>query len=198
MGEIQDIVLVKNVIKVLFLSAFSFVFAFLWTPLLTHFLYKYKLGKSIRSSGAPVYTEMHKGKEGTPTMGGILIWLTTLFMAFFIFILYKFSDIWFFEYLNFLTRGETWLPLTALVATALVGLADDIMNVFKIGPSGGGLRMVPKIILYTLLALLGAFWFYYKLGWDVIHIPAAGDFSISFWYIPLFVLVIVAASFFRE
>lgn len=195
MGEIQDIVLVKNVIKVLFLSAFSFVFAFLWTPLLTHFLYKYKLGKSIRSSGAPVYTEMHKGKEGTPTMGGILIWLTTLFMAFFIFILYKFSDIWFFEYLNFLTRGETWLPLTALVATALVGLADDIMNVFKIGPSGGGLRMVPKIILYTLLALLGAFWFYYKLGWDVIHIPAAGDFSISFWYIPLFVLVIVAASF---
>jgi len=195
MNEIQDIILVQNVIKVLFLSALAFIFAILWTPLLTHFMYKYKLGKSIRSSGAPIYTKMHKDKEGTPTMGGILVWATTLILAVGIFILYKFTDFWLFEYFNFLTRSETWLPLAALVVTALIGLVDDLMNVFKIGPSGGGLRMVPKLFLYILVALLGAFWFYYKLGWDVIHIPAVGDFSIYFWYIPLFILVIVATSF---
>ncbi len=195
MNEIQDIVLVQNVVKVLFLSALAFIFAILWTPLLTHFMYKYKLGKSIRSEGAPVYTKMHKGKEGTPTMGGVLVWVTTLILAVLIFTLHKFSNFWLFDYFNFLTRGETWLPLAALIATAIVGLIDDLMNVFKIGPSGGGLRMVPKLILYILIALLGALWFYYKLGWDVIHVPAMGDFSISFWYIPLFILVIVATSF---
>lgn len=195
MGEIQDIILVKNIIKVLLLAAIAFAFAFLWTPLLTHFLYKYKMGKSIRSSGAPVYTKMHKEKEGTPTMGGILIWLSVLILALLFFVLSKIGDVWILDYFNFLTRSQTWLPLAVLVATAVVGLVDDIMNVFKIGPSGGGLRMIPKLILYILIALLGALWFYYKLGWDVIHVPAVGDFSISFWYIPLFILVIVATSF---
>jgi phospho-N-acetylmuramoyl-pentapeptide-transferase len=195
MNEIQDLILVQNVIKVLLLSAVAFIVAIAWTPLLTYFLYKYKLGKSIRNQGAPVFTKMHKGKEGTPTMGGILIWFTVLFLALMIFILSQFTDIWIFEYLNFLTRGQTWLPLTALVITALIGLIDDLMNVLKIGPSGGGLRIKYKLILYSIIAVLGSLWFFYKLEWDMIHIPGVGDFSIIFWYIPLFVFVIIATSF---
>ena len=69
------------------------------------------------------------------------------------------------------------------------------MNVFKMGPAGGGLRMKSKLILYTLIAAFGAWWFYYKLGWDQIHVPAVGDFSLGLWYIPLFILVIVATAF---
>lgn len=195
MNEIQDPILVQNVIKVLFLSAGAFLFAILWTPLLTHILYKYKLGKSIRTKGAPVYTKMHKNKEGTPTMGGILVWLTALILALLFFLLSNISNLWIFDYFNFLTRGQTWLPLTVLVLTAFVGLADDLMNVFKIGPKGGGLRMKSKLILYTLIAVLGAWWFFYKLGWDQIHIPAVGDFSVGLFYIPIFIFVIVATSF---
>jgi phospho-N-acetylmuramoyl-pentapeptide-transferase len=195
MNQFQDPILVQNVIKVLFLSAGAFLFAILWTPLLTYFLYRYKLRKSIRTKGAPVYTEMHRKKEGTPTMGGILVWLTALIMALLFLLLSKISDFWIFDYFNFLTRGQTWLPLTALVLTALIGFVDDLMNIFKIGPAGGGLRMKSKLFLYTSIVIIGAWWFYYKLGWDQIHVPAVGDFSLGFWYIPLFIFVVVATAF---
>ena len=195
MGEIQDPILVQNVMKVLILTAISFAVAFLWSPLLTYILFKFKLGKSIRSSGAPVYTKMHMKKEGTPTMGGLLIWVTVLILALVFVIINIIFDNNTSNFLNFLTRSETLLPLGALVLTAIVGLIDDIMNVFKIGPKGGGLRMKYKLLLYTAISVVGAWWFYFKLEWDVIHIPGVGDFSISWWYIPLFIFVLVATSF---
>ncbi len=97
--------------------------------------------------------------------------------------------------LNFLTRPQTWLPLGALVASALVGLADDYLNVRGLGPHGGGLRMKHRLGLYTLVAAFGAWWFYTKLGWSLIHIPGIGDFEIGWWYVPLFMLVIVSTAF---
>ncbi len=194
MQHIQDIILVTNSAKVLIITAIAFVTAILLTPVLTHFLYKYKLGKNIRTSGAPVYTKLHQKKAGTPTMGGILIWATVLILILLFLILSKlFPD--YFGWMNFMSRSETWLPLFALIITALIGLVDDLMNVFKIGPKGGGLRIRAKIVLYTLVATIGAWWFYYKLGWDSLHVPGVGDFTIGWWYFPLFVLVIVATSF---
>jgi len=195
MGEIQDPILVQNVMKVLILTAISFAVAFLWSPLLTFILFKYRLGKSIRTSGAPVFTKMHMKKEGTPTMGGLLIWVTVLVLAVLFLLINLLFNNFISNFLNFLTRSETLLPLGALVLTALVGLIDDVMNVFKIGPKGGGLRMKSKLILYTGISIVGAWWFYYKLGWDVIHVPAVGDFNIGWWYIPIFVFILVATSF---
>lgn len=181
--------------KVFVLSGLSFLIAILWTPFLIKVLKKYKIGKSIRTDGAPLYTKLHQKKEGTPTMGGMLIWITVLFLAILFFALDKLTHIPFFHYLNFLTRPQTLLPLGALVATALVGAVDDLLNVFKVGPKGGGLRMRHRLILYTIVAIFGAWWFYYKLAWDVIHIPGIGDFAIGWWYIPLFILIMVATSF---
>jgi phospho-N-acetylmuramoyl-pentapeptide-transferase len=67
------------VIKILFFATLAFVFAMLSTPLLSHFLYKHKLGKKIRNNGStPIFSKLHASKEGTPTMGGILIWGTVL------------------------------------------------------------------------------------------------------------------------
>ena len=166
------------------------------TPILTHYLYKYKLGKQIRTSDqAPVYSKLHAKKSGTPTMGGILIWFTTLIMALFFFYLAKITDISFIEKLNFLTRGETLLPLGALVASAIVGLLDDLFNIRKVGPHGGGLTVKHRLLFYTIIAIFGAYWFYAKLDWDVIHIPFMGNFEIGLWYIPLAIFVIVATSF---
>ncbi|MFH1534568.1 MAG: hypothetical protein ABIF80_01155, partial [Patescibacteria group bacterium] len=116
-----------DIIKALFLGTVSFIVTIALTPILTHFLYKYKLGKQIRSSeNAPIYSKLHAKKSGTPTMGGILIWFTMLLLAFFFFYLAKITDISFIEKLNFLTRAETLLPLGALVASAIIGLWDDI------------------------------------------------------------------------
>lgn len=184
------------VFKIGILGILSFLIAFFSTPLLTHFLYKYKLGKQIRDeSSAPIFAGLHKEKSGTPTMGGILIWLTTLILALLFFLIEWFAPTNFFAKLNFLTREQTLLPLGALVASALIGLFDDYLGVKKIGPKGGGFSVIFRLTLYTVIALIGALWFYFKLDWDVFHVPFVGNFEIGLWYIPLFVFVLVATSF---
>ncbi len=188
--------LVSQLIDIVSLGTIAFVVAFAATPLLTYFLYRWKLGKQIRNEKTPVFTKLHAKKTGTPNGGGVLIWGTVLVLAFLFFLLGPVLKIDFItEHLNFLTREETWLPLGVLVLTAAIGLIDDILNAKKIGPDGGGLRMRYKLLLYTVIAGLAAWWFFYKLGFDVLHVPGIGDFSIGWLYIPLFIFVAVATSF---
>ena len=185
-----------NVIKIFVLTTLAFILAMAWTPLLTYILFKYKLGKQIRDEkSAPIMSSLHKNKSGTPTMGGLLVWVTVLFLALLFFYLGQWTNIELFKKLDFLTRSQTLLPLGALVASAIVGLIDDYLNVKRIGPSGGGLRMRHRLIIYTLIALVGAWWFYFKLDWDIVHIPFFGNFVIDWWTMPLFVFIIVATSF---
>jgi len=184
-------------VKILFFSALAFIFAIVVAPLLTHYLYKYKLGKKIRNGGlTPIFSGLHAHKEGTPTMGGILIWGTVL-----IFILgFSLMDHFFadsiFQYLNFLSRSETLLPLGALIISALIGLFDDWLDVRGKGVlGGGGLKLRHRLLIYTLIATAGALWFYFKLDWTVFHVPFFGNFEIGAWYIPIFIFIIVATSF---
>ncbi|MFH1938280.1 MAG: phospho-N-acetylmuramoyl-pentapeptide-transferase [Patescibacteria group bacterium] len=180
--------------RVLGLTAISFIFALAWTPVLMHFLYKYRLGKQIRTKGVPVFAKFHKKKEGTPTMGGILIWGTVLFITLLFWILAKTGQGTILENFNFLTRKETLLPLGALIASALVGLGDDLLGIFKIGPNGGGLKIRYRLLIYTFISAFGAWWFYHKLQWDLVHIPFIGEFNIGLWYILVFVFILVATA----
>ncbi len=182
--------------KILLLSTLAFVFTIAWTPLLTHFLYKYKMGKKIRSNGAtPIFTKLHNKKNGTPTMGGMLVWVTVLVFAVLFFYLSK-LPVDLFQNLNFLTRSQTLLPLGALVVTALIGLFDDWLDITGKGIwGGGGLKVRDRLLFYTLIALVGAWWFYFKLDWDLFHVPFIGDFQIGWWYIPVFIFVIVGTAF---
>ena len=182
------------IIKILLLTTLSFVFAMAWTPFLTHFLYKYKLGKTIRNEGkTPIFSKIHAKKEGTPTMGGILIWMTVLIFSLLFFYLPKVLPWEFVKNLNFLSRSETFLPLGALIATALVGLIDDWIDLKSNGK--GGLTIKHRLIIYTSIAFIGALWFYFKLGWDVFHIPFVGNFEIGWSYILIFVFILVATTF---
>lgn len=185
------------IIKILFLTASAFIFAILWTPLLTHFLYKYKMGKSIRNSGTtPVFTNLHAHKTGTPVMGGLLIWVTVLIFSLFFYYIAELFPTELFINLNFLSRSQTLLPLGALVATALVGLFDDWLDVKGKGVlGGGGLKVKHRLIIYSVIAIIGALWFYFKLDWDVFHIPFVGDYKIGWPYILIFIFVIVSTSF---
>lgn len=187
-----------DIIKIFALTTISFTLAILWTPLLSHFLYKYRLGKSIRNDGStPIYSKLHIHKQGTPSMGGILIWVTTLFVALlFAYIgTLDFLPSWV-RGLNFLTREETLLPLGVFIASALVGLLDDWFNITQQGAGkGGGLMMRHRLMIFAAIASVGAWWFYFKLDWDVIHIPFAGTYAIGWWYIPFFIFVIVATAF---
>lgn len=173
--------------KLLIISTLAFLFAIAWTPLLTHVLYKYRLGKSIRSAvKAPMFAELHKKKAGVPTMGGLLMWGTVVAMA---------LGLTFVPELNFLSRGETWLPLAALVVAGVIGAVDDLCNIYRIGPHGGGIGVRERLLLYTAVAAGGAWWFYTKLGFDMLQVPLYGDVLIGWWYVPMFMFVIVGTSF---
>lgn len=184
------------IIKIFILTTLSFITAMLLTPILTHFLYKYKLGKSIRNTGeTPIFSSLHAAKSGTPTMGGIIIWFTALALAVFFFYVNKFWPDTLIGQLNFLTRSQTLLPLGVLVASALVGLADDLLNIWHWGHKGGGIRFRIKFIIYSVIAIVGAWWFYYKLEWDIVHIPFWGDLELGWWFIPFFIFVVIATAF---
>ena len=173
-----------NLAKIFWLTALSFIIAIIWTPLFTDFLYRNKLGKRIRKTGfdeqrAPIFYSLHKDKANTPTMGGLLVWATAAVIT----LLFN------------LSRAGTWLPLFALVATGMIGAFDDLANIRGAGPTGIGLRFRFKFLIYLTIAAVGAYWFFFKLGWDIFHIPGIGDFFLGWWYIPLFILTIVFFAF---
>lgn len=189
--------LIAIIIKIFSLAAISFIVAMLLTPILTEFLYKHKIGKRIRADGdTPVFSKLHAHKAGTPTMGGILIWFTTIAIASVFWFLDRVAHIDYFHFLNFVTRAQTLLPLGVLLATALLGMFDDWLGVIgRGGGKGGGLRVRHRLAFYTLVAVVGAYWFYYKLGFDSLHIPGYGEWYMGLWFIPFFILVTIATSF---
>lgn len=166
--------------------AFTFLITFLATPLFTDFLYKNKIGKKIRAADyegnrTPIFSRMHKGKENTPTMGGLLIWGSTAIVT----LVANYS------------RSGTLLPLFTLVASGVVGGIDDLMNVFGIGFDRGGMRFRSKFIFYTFVAAVGAVWFAYKLDWlsRPFFVPPIGNIVLGYWYIPVFIFVLVFTAF---
>jgi phospho-N-acetylmuramoyl-pentapeptide-transferase len=183
-------------IKVFSLSTIAFLISLFFTPVLTTFLYKYKLGKQIRNDGStPVFSRLHAAKKGTPSMGGILVWGTLVFLASGLWFLDRAVDIPFFHNFNFLTRRETLLPLGAFVGAAVVGLVDDVLDIRQMGHKGRGFRFRFKVLLYAAVAVIGAWWFYAKLGFDYLHVPFYGNLHLGWVFIPFFILVVVGTSF---
>ncbi len=183
-------------IKIFSLTSISFLLAMALTPFLTSFLYRNNLGKQIRSDGStPLFTAMHEFKRGTPTMGGILVWGGALFLASVFWVMDRLLKVHEFHIFNFMTRKETLLPLGALVGAALVGMIDDYLDIRGLGHKGRGLRFRFKAMLYIIVAIVGAWWFYFKLGFDFVHIPFYGDINMGLWFIPFFIFVVVGTSF---
>ncbi len=182
--------------KVFTLASLAFFVALIITPAFTKFLYKYKLGKNIsRGSDAPIFNKLHAAKQGTPIMGGILVWGTVTFLAASFWFLDRVVGVEFFHKINFLTRKETLLPLGAFIGAALVGLADDLMDIYRMGHKQKGLPFRIKVFLYGFVAAIGAWWFYYKLEFNSVHIPFLGNIELGWLYIPFFILTVVATSF---
>ena len=102
--------LVTNVIKIFSLGIIGFALAFLFTPLLTNFLYKNKLWKkgvrekTIDKKDLTIFKQFHsEGETNIPRLGGLLIWITALFLILFFFLVSKITNIGWLNKLNFLT-----------------------------------------------------------------------------------------------
>ena len=213
-----------NIIKIFFLATISTTVAMILAPFLINFLYKIKFWKkearrkTITGEESSIIYNLHKEREiSVPRGGGVIIWFSVTLITFFFFLLANLipsnPNFWWIKRLNFLSRSETWLPLFTLIIASILGLFDDILQVFGekikgfargiffIGGNyvGGGMSLKRRLLIVILIGLVGGLWFYYKLGWNTIHIPLIVNFPqgidifLGIWIIPLFVLTMIAS-----
>lgn len=189
---------ILDVIKVLLPATLAFVVGIFITPLVAHYLYKYKAWKkrsvlvATDGSAATISQGLHNDEEKkTPRMGGIVVWLSVAIVTCF-FWLYALIDGDVAEKLNFLSRGQTWLPLAALLLGACIGLVDDIYAVLdRLDQPGGGLSSNKRLLYVGVAGLVVGWWFYEKLGMYAIDIPFWGSLNIGIFIIPLVALVMI-------
>lgn len=185
----MKIVITQQVIEkltpILLLGFLAAVLATIITPLYTTLAYKYKFWKrqrttTITGEKASVFHKLHaaKHRRHIPTMAGLITVATIVIVS----LLFNWS------------REQTWLPVAATVGAGLIGLLDDIINLRGNGKGVAGLRSSMKFILITLVASIGAWYFYYKLGYSGFSIPYIGLVDVGLWLMPIFVLVIVSTA----
>lgn len=180
----------------------AFLIGFFLMPIGIKTLIRLRIGKNIRSEWlvgmAEEFLKLHGKKRGTPTMGGLVIIFTTLVMIVISIVTQYYSPVleeWFGWSLthSLWNKQETYLVVFTLVAVGLIGAIDDYLNVREIGRTKW-LSARVKMILLLILAGIGAWWFFAKLGYNHIHFPFLGDVTFGWLYIPIFIFVFVATA----
>lgn len=183
--------------RVLIPFVISFAVGILLAPLLAHYLYKHQAWKKKGgkghgmgdSTGTPLFDSLHKDREvSTPRMGGILVWASVLATAVLVALLGILFDGPFTE-LDFINRGQTWLPLFALLVGGLTGLVDDLLEVLH---ANGGLSMRWRLLIVSVFGAFAGWWFYAKLGVSSIGIPLLGSVPLGIFFVVFFILVVLA------
>lgn len=183
-------------VRILVPAALAFVVGIIGTPLLAHYLYKYKAWKkrpgklALDGEAAHEFNRLHSENEiRAPRMGGIVIWGSALVTILGIAgIAYLFPSALTLQ-LDFLSRSQTWLPLAALLVGACVGLVDDLMVIRQ---SGEGLRLRHRLLIVVALSSFIGWWFWAKLDVTALNIPFAAPIEVGWLIIPLFILVSLA------
>jgi phospho-N-acetylmuramoyl-pentapeptide-transferase len=189
-----------NVLKVVAPGALAFFIGLILSPSFIKFLVQNKLWKkknvalTIDGKEATISSAIHADEtKKTPRMGGVIVWGTTLITITLFWVLAHLFPSGITEKLNFLSRNQTWLPLFTLICGSLVGLIDDILVVQDRGTYiGKGLPLSLRIGTVFIIGLVGAWWFYYKLGASSIHIPGGTFVDIGLWFFPVFILTMIA------
>jgi phospho-N-acetylmuramoyl-pentapeptide-transferase len=128
-------------------------------------------GKRIRIEGP----EAHYTKEGTPTMGGLLIIAVVIGLALAL-------D---------LVDASTFAPLAALGLVGLLGAADDYLN----AKTGDGIRGRQKMLWLTVVAIFAAQQIQRTYAIDAVAVPFVGAVQIEpFAYVAFAAFAIIAAS----
>jgi len=190
-----------DLIKIFTPTAFAFFLGIALTPIATHFFYKYKMWKK-RPRNLDVDSEdfknIHKRKEkseiSVPCVGGLIIFLSVLITTLLFFVLSQIFPNELFTKLNFLSRSQTFVPLGIFILGAILGFADDLLEIkgkFNITRSSPLFTKI-KIGLVTLFGLVAGYWFFFKLDMSAINVPFNGVLELGIFLIPVVIIVMLA------
>ena len=167
-------------INILLLSfAITVIFGFIIVPILR----KLKVGQIERSDGP----ESHLKKQGTPTMGGIIMILAIIIVTIGAYIYYKSRD---------LTLAKNLLPILGLtIGFGVIGFIDDfkklvLKNTKGLSPSLKMLGLLIISVIYVLYLINGL-----NLGTEM-YLPIAKEYVTLpiYFYIPFAIVVILGTT----
>ncbi|HEY5668206.1 MAG TPA: hypothetical protein VIR03_03505, partial [Candidatus Saccharimonadales bacterium] len=168
-----------TLIRILLLSFLGLLLSVLLTPMYTTLAYRQRWWRKPGAAATGEKAKMlalhaEKHQRHIPTMAGV-IGLVAVSVVTVIFNL---------------SRAETWLPMAAFAGAAGAGLIDDIIAIRGwIGPIGLASKL--RLLLMTVVALIGGWFFYAKLDVSSIHVPLMhGQWQIGWLIIPLFIAVV--------
>ncbi len=154
----------------------AFALVVLTMPLFLRALRRIGMGKRIRLEGP----ETHYVKEGTPTMGGLLIVGAVLLLA---------------GLIELMTRdfidSSTFAPLATLALVGLLGTADDWLN----ARTGDGISGRQKLLWQSVVGGVAAWQIQDTYQITALFVPLIGAVEIPPWlYILIAAFAIVATS----
>lgn len=154
----------------------AFLASMLLGPPMIKWLRKKQIGQMIRSDGP----ESHASKAGTPTMGGVLIIMTTAVASL------LFVD---------LKSKLFWGCFVVMILFGLIGFIDDWMKISKANSKGlsGKLRLLMEFMIGGLFVM----YLIHFTGFPTeLQVPFFKQVTVDFswWYIPFGMIVIAGAS----
>lgn len=176
----------EQVLGLTILSAF--ITGILLVPFID-FLYRIKLRRQHQvtkdpfNQRTPLFDKYNAWKVGTPFGGGILIVLVVTVLT-----------LWAYGILNIPVKGwELFVIFFSIISFGILGLYDDLKKLVG-GTKAGffGLRLRHKLIIQTILALIIASVFYFKLSYTFVFIHSIGTVPLGILFIPFAAFVLVS------
>jgi len=168
------------VIYALFVGGSAFLLALILGAFIVPALRERKIGKVISSEGPTT----HHVKEGTPTMGGLIIYGTVAIVTVLTNIFELRDGSLIFE------RRSILLPLFVVIFTMAIGFWDDLGTLTSIA-GRRALSWRLKFFLIAGLSAIVAYTLYYQLDVRSVNVPWAGQFDMG----PIYLLIAFVTVF---
>ncbi len=134
-----------------------------------------RLGKAISEEGPST----HSVKEGTPTLGGLLIFGAVALVTI---------------PTNLFERLSILLPLGVVLSGVIVGAIDDAGTLTDRFQGRGGLTWRLKFVYMLALAVAVSLVLFFGLETRSVNIPWAGQHDIGAFYIPIAIATVIATT----
>ena len=160
-------------------SVTAFIISLVLAPVFIKLLRRKQVFEKVRRQHAPTLYEFHSSKEGTPTMGGVII-ISAIVIS---------TVLW-----SDLSNRFVQLCLLTIIWLGCIGFVDDYIKLKK---KSSGLRALTKLFGQLIIGLvIGLVLFFNKDFSTTVQFPFFKDLAINLgiYYVLFTALVIIASS----